>query len=167
MVDTMPGLEESRALQEVARKEQIKECIESGQIAIILSSIYTMNGRKNFGEDDFGRISNAVLGSFQDDKRGSEAEGRVYLIVDCRGKEGVENALPVRNKMADLLYQKLGSRDEKPWNGTWIPYFIPSPIPESAGEEEIKKLKGRISYKILQLLKTDPGRVKPVIPECI
>ncbi|GEM_PF-4895157 len=159
MIDIPPGAEESRAGQLEARKEALLQCIETYQIAFILTSIYTMSGVKKLEEADFGRVSGAVLGSFQDDKRGFEENGRDYLVVDCRGEEGANNALPVRDKMAAILHEQLRSKDEKVWSGTRIPFVVPVPIPESVDEKERIKLQERTSFKMHKLLQADPTRV--------
>lgn len=177
MVDTLVGAEESRAKQLENHTEQLLRCIESDQIALLSTSIYTLQGPKQLEATDFRKISKYVLGSFKDDQRGFERvvdevidgktvkidERKVYLVIDCSDPGNLNSAA---DSMAAYLYYKPDPRvkDEKKgervWPGSWIPRITPALIPESADEKEVVKIKARLSFKVFELLKADPSRVE-------
>jgi len=157
-VDNLVGAEESKAKQLEERRAQLLQCIKSGQIGFVSTVIYTIGGPKSLQPADFGNISEHVIGVLKDCRRGFEEKEKYYLVVRL-----CKNVPFVAKNMADFLYHKLDSKDEKVWPGSWIPFVIPFPIPALAGEDERKKLKKLLPSQIFRLLKKDPTRFTPLL----
>ncbi|EKD95827.1 MAG: hypothetical protein ACD_24C00315G0004 [uncultured bacterium] len=166
MVDVLVGTEESRAKQLEDRRARLLQCIETGQIGFVSTLIYTPQGTKKLSAD-FERISKHVLGVFKDDKRGYEVvEGKIdergeYLVVDCSSEDGFKNVGSVADNMAAFLYNKL-NQSGRVWSRDLITYTGPAPVPSEA--PDTRNLEKKRSYtEKLQLLRTDPTRVTPLL----
>ncbi len=158
IVERVAGVEESRAGQEAARKEQLEACMQSGEIGFVSPVIYPypaskihIGGASTLEETDLGNISPEVLGIFNDGKRDQ-------LVVDCSGKEGYQTPRLVASRVAAILGGKEPNGNGDNWRGSFIVSLCPAPkLPE---ETDIRILGENPQHAAkLELIKNNPACV--------